>query len=152
MKDLINIAALFCCLSLLCPSQSFGQAGTPAVADDRDLALNLAEPDFTTVNLPTTLRLPRMKSAFRVTHRFSRSLSDGSFGELASDLFGIDNGAQIGLEYRFGIMNGLQAGIYRTSTGKTIQFFGQYDAIRQSSGVPVTVDVLASIEGLNNFH
>src|SRR4030095_10205647 len=98
----------------------------------RDMALNLAEPDFTIVNLPTTLRLPRMKSAFRVTHRFARSLTDGTFGQLASDLFGIDNGAQMGLEYRIGVMRGLQAGIYRTSTGKTIQFFGQYSAVQQS--------------------
>ncbi len=143
---------------LLAPVMSLAQSQTPAPApgpdprDEADLALNLAEPDFTIVNLPTTLRLPRMKSAFRVTHRFTRSLSDGSFGQLAGELFGIDSGAQIGLEYRIGIMRGLQAGIYRTSAGKTIQFFGQYDAIRQSENVPVTVDLLASIEGLNNFH
>jgi hypothetical protein len=155
MSASINLAAVFCCLSLLCPSQLFGQAGTPAAPHDddhRDLALNLAEPDFTTVNLPTTLRLPRMKSAFRVTHRFARSLSDGSFGDLAGDLFGIDRGALIGLEYRIGILRGLQAGINRTSAGKTITFFGQYSAVRQSDTVPITMDVLASIEGLNNFH
>jgi hypothetical protein len=137
---------------LAVPSASFAQAPAPDPRDERDKALNLAEPDFTIVNLPTTLRLPRLKSAFRVTHRFTRSLSDGSFGQLAGELFGIDNGAQIGLEYRIGIMRGLQAGIYRTSTGKTIQFFGQYDAVRQSVSVPVTMDILASIEGLNNFH
>ena len=140
--------------SLSVPAVSFAQAPapTPDPRDERDMALNLVEPDFTTVNLPATLRLPRMKSAFRVTHRFARSLSDGSFGDLASDLFGIDRGALIGLEYRIGIMRGLQAGINRTSAGKAIQFFGQYDAVRQSDAMPVTVDILASIEGLNNFH
>ena len=61
------------------------------------------------------------------------------FGSLAGNLFGIDSGAIIGLEYRFGVMRGLRAGIYRTSS-KTIQFFGQYDAMRQSS-VPFTLDV-----------
>jgi uncharacterized beta barrel domain-containing protein DUF5777 len=143
---------------LAVPVVSFAQAPAPAPVpipdprDGRDMALNLVEPDFTTVNLPTTLRLPRMKSAFRVTHRFARSLSDGSFGDLASDLFGIDRGAQIGLEYRIGVMRGLQAGINRTSTGKTIQFFGQYDTFRQSDTVPVTMDILASVEGINNFH
>jgi len=60
-------------------------------------------------------------------------------------------GALIGLEYRFGVMRGLQAGIYRTS-GRTIQFFGQYDAMRQTTSVPFTLNVVASIEGLNNFH
>jgi len=140
---------------LAIPVLSFAQAASPPSPDprdERDMALSLAEPDFTTVNLPTTLRLPRMKSAFRVTHRFARSLSDGSFGDLAGDLFGIDRGALIGLEYRFGVMRGLQAGINRTSAGKTIQFFGQYDAVRQSETMPVTLDILASIEGLNNFH
>ena len=92
-----------------------------------------------------------MKSAFRVTHRFGKSLTVGSFGQAAESFFGIDNGAQIGLEYRFGIMRGLQAGIYRTSD-KTIEFFGQYDWIRQSASVPVTLDVVATVEGLNNFH
>ena len=48
-------------------------------------------------------------------------------------------------------MRGLQAGIYRTS-GKTIQFFGQYDVMRQSASVPFTLNIVASIEGLNNFH
>jgi hypothetical protein len=48
-------------------------------------------------------------------------------------------------------MRGLQAGIYRTST-KTIQLFGQYDIMRQSESIPFTLNAVASIEGLNNFH
>ena len=129
-------------------------ASAPAKPDPRDIAdrrPNLVEPDFTTINLPTTLRLPRYRSAFRISHRFARTLTDGDFGKLASDLFGLDSGALIGLEYRFGVMRGLQAGIYRTSS-RTIQFFGQYDAMRQSATVPFTLDIVASIEGLNNFH
>jgi hypothetical protein len=135
-------------------AQEASAAPQPAAMDPRDIAdrrPNLVEPDFTTVNLPTTLRLPRYKSAFRITHRFARTLNDPDFGRLASNLFGLDSGALIGLEYRFGLMRGLQAGIYRTS-GKTIQFFGQYDAMRQSPSVPFTLNVVASIEGLNNFH
>ena len=124
---------------------------TPDPRDSADRRPSLVEPDFTIVNLPTTLRLPRYKSAFRITHRFTRTLNDPDFGRLASNLFGLDNGALIGLEYRFGLMRGLQAGIYRTS-GKTIQLFGQYDVMRQSESVPFTLDVVASIEGLNNFH
>ena len=119
--------------------------------DAADRKLNLAEPDFTTVNLPTTLRLPRYKSAFRVAHRFTRTLNDPRFGDLAGSLFGLDGGAFIGLEYRFGLMRGLQAGVYRTSD-KIIQFFGQYDAMRQTTAVPFTLNLVSSIEGLNNFH
>jgi hypothetical protein len=143
---------------LLVPSHATAQDSAssqmPSAVDPRDLAdrrPNVVEPDFTVINLPTTLRLPRFKSAFRISHRFARTLNDPDFGRLASDLFGLDSGAIIGLEYRFGIMRGLQAGIYRTSS-KTIQFFGQYDVMRQSESIPFTLNAVASIEGLNNFH
>ena len=145
---------VICCAAvaaLLCsPATSHAQSPPPAPASD-DAALNAAQPDFTIVNLPTTRRLPTMKSAFRVTHRFGRSLTRGSFADSAANLFGLDSGAQIGLEFRFGVMRGLQAGIYRTSD-KTIQFFGQYDLFRQGASKPATLDLVTTIEGLNNFH
>ncbi len=114
-----------------------------------DRAVDPSEPDFTIVGLPTTLRMPKFASAFRVTHRFNRSLGSGDFGDLASDLFGFDSGAQIGLEYRFGIRDGTQIGIHRTSE-RTIQFFGQHQLIRQGTSL-VGVDAIVAIEGGNNF-
>jgi hypothetical protein len=126
---------------------------TPSVAraqDDDPAALKLAEPDFTLVALPTSLRLPKFGSAFRVTHRFTRPLGDGSFGELAEDLFGIDSGAAIGLEYRFGIIPNGQIGIHRTSN-RTIEFFAQYSLFQQGQALPINLSVLGSIEGTNNF-
>ena len=122
----------------------------PAPEDDADLDLNLSQPDFSLVNLPTTLRLPRFKSAFRVTHRFGRPLGQGDIGDLAEDLFGLDSGGIIGLEYRFGLMRGLQVGILRTSE-RTIEFFSQYNLLNQRGGAPVGVGVIASIDGTNNF-
>ena len=119
--------------------------------DDPDRDPNPSQPDFSLVNLPTTVRLPRLKSAFRVTHRFFRSVGEGDFGDLADDLFGLDNGAIIGLEYRFGLMSGFQAGIIRTSGDKTIAVFGQYNVLNQRSGDPVGLGILASIEGMNNL-
>jgi Membrane bound beta barrel domain (DUF5777) len=121
-----------------------------APVDDPDLDINFAQPDFTLVALPTNLRLPRFKSAFRVTHRFTRPLANGSFGDLAGDLFGLDNGAQIGLEYRFGIMRGTQIGFHRTSE-KTIEFFAQREIVAQGDAFPLTVSALATIDGTNNF-
>jgi hypothetical protein len=129
---------------LLTPASTFAQA------DDPDRDPNRAQPDFSIVNLPTTLRVPRFGSAFRVTHRFARPLGLGDFGSLAEDLFGLDSGAQIGLEYRFGLMRGLQAGIYRTSN-RTIEFFGQYSALQQRDNGLVGLDVIAAIDGTNNF-
>ena len=45
-----------------------------------------------------------------------------TFGDLLEDFFGLDSGAQIGLEYRFGLLRGTQVGIHRTSD-RTIEFF-----------------------------
>ena len=76
-----------------------------------DGSLLLAEPDFTLIALPTSLPLPQNKSAFRVTHRFLRPLND-NFGDVSSDLFGLDSGAQIGLEYRYGVLKNAQVGVH----------------------------------------
>lgn len=114
-----------------------------------DAVLKLAEPDFALLSLPTSLRVPKYKSAFRVTHRFTRPLN-GGFGDVAGDLFGLDTGAQIGLEYRFGIIPNGQIGLHRTSSGKTVEFFAQYGVLRQGRS-PVDVSALISIEGTNNF-
>jgi hypothetical protein len=121
-----------------------------ATADDPDMDINYAQPDFTLSSLPTTLRVPRHKSAFRVTHRFTRALGEGDFGDLLGDFFGLDTGAQIGLEYRFGLFRGTQVGIHRTSD-RTIEFFGEHEVLAQSESFPLTVSAFASIDGTENF-
>ena len=142
LMTLWNVAVIVG-LCLATPSVARAQADDPA-------ALKLAEPDFTLVALPTSLRLPKFGSAFRVTHRFTRPLNDGDFGDLAADLFGIDSGAQIGLEYRFGIIPNGQIGIHRTSD-RTIELFAQYGLLPQGPTWPIDVSVLATIDGTNNF-
>jgi len=137
-----RLLSLCFCLAIGIPSAARAQ-------DVDDAVLRLAEPDFTLIGLPTNLRLPQFGSAFRVTHRFTRPLND-NFGDVAGDLFGIDSGAQIGLEYRFGIVRNGQIGIHRTSN-RTIELFGQYGVVRQSERRPVDVSALLAIEGTNNF-
>ncbi len=121
-----------------------------APPDDPDLDLVPLQPDFTIVAMPTALRLPRFKSSFRITHRFGRPLGQGDFGDLLEDFFGIDSGAQIGLDTRFGIMRRTQIGIHRTND-RTIELFTQYDLMQERDGRPVNLAVLASIDGTNNF-
>jgi len=130
------------------PPQNPPAAASPKQEDDA--VFDPSEPDFTVINIPTTARLPKFKSAFRLTHRFARPLGEGNFSDLLGDFFGLDNGAQIGLEFRISLLRKSQVGIYRTSD-KTIQFFGQYSILRQGQNAPVSVDALASIEGTNNF-
>jgi len=155
----VTAAALAVLLALhVAPVHAQPPADPPAAAPDQaadktanDRAVDASQPDFTLIALPTTLRIPRFGSSFRVTHRFTRPLGQGDFGDLVSDGLGTDGGAQIGLEYRFGIFAGTQAGVHRTSD-KTIAFFLQQNLLRQDKGSVVGVDVLGSIEGTNNFH
>ena len=121
-------------------------ARPPAAPDDE---VDPVEPDFVVVNLPTQARMPRGGWAFRVTHRFSRPLGDGSFGDLVEDFFGFDSGALIGLELRYGIARATQVGVYRTSD-RTIQLFGQRDVRRADDG-PVGLAVFAAVDGRDNF-
>jgi hypothetical protein len=66
--------------------------------------------------------------------------------------FGLDNGANIGLEFRFGVMKHLEAIVQRTSIGRTIQFTAKYDGWHQTASMPFGLSVIVSIEGDNNFH
>jgi len=125
-------------------------AQQPAAAADDDLEPQPAQPDFSVINLPTTLRLPNHSLAFRVTHRFTRALNQGSFRESLGDAFGLDSGAQIGLELRFAPFRGAQIGVYRTND-KTVQFFGSYNVLQQHDRVPVGLSVVGSVEGTGNF-
>jgi hypothetical protein len=152
---MIRSILILLALALAVPGHALAGQNAPApppvvVDDDPDRDPNPSQPDFTIVNLPTTLRVPRFKSAFRVTHRFGRPLGEGDFGEAAENLFGLDSGAIIGLEYRFGLMRGLQIGVLRTSN-RTIDFFTQYNLMQQGESRPLGIGVLASLEGTNNF-
>ena len=121
--------------------------GSPVMAQDEEV--DPLEPDYTVVNLPTTLRLPRHGAAFRLTHRFTRPLGEGDFGDLVKSFFGFDSAAQVGLELRFGLFPGTQLGVYRTND-RAIDFFMKQDVLRQN-GHPVGVSILGAVEGLDNF-
>src|SRR5687768_1022788 len=125
------------------------QSGAPAAEDDA--APVLAEPDFRVLNLPSTLRLPLHGSGFQLTHRFNGNLRQGSLSGNAGNLFGLDQGAAVGFEYRFGIARHVQAAVYRTAIDKTFQFYGKYDAVRQNDSIPVSLSALVSVEGADNF-
>ena len=120
--------------------------------DDDDAKLRPAEPDFVTINLPTTLPLPAHAMNFHLSHRFNEDLLNDSIGTQFSNVFGLDNGANIGLEFRYGVMKHLEAVVLRTSLSKTIQFTAKYDGWHQTATMPVGVSAIVSIEGENNFH
>jgi hypothetical protein len=127
------------------------QTSPAPVTSNPDVRLDPLQPDFNLAALPTNLRLPAHKMAFRVTHRFTRSLGSGDVGDLFNDFFGFDSGALIGLEFRYGLRPGTQVGIHRTSD-KTIEIFGQQSIwTEKADGHPLSIDAIATVEGLNNF-
>ena len=143
------------------PPQPPAQPQTPAASQpadasqptesNPDVRLDPLQPDFNLAALPTTLRMPEHKLAFRVTHRFTRSLGEGNFGDLLDNFFGFDSAALIGLELRYGLLPGTQVGVHRTSD-KTIEIFGQHNFLQQKAdGHPIGLDVIATFEGLDNM-
>src|SRR5436190_5526712 len=130
------------------PAGSSASAQQSATGDDA--VLRPAEPDYRLINTPTTLVLPRNHGAFELTHRFNENLAKGSFGSHADRLFGIDAGAVVGFEFRFGILRRVQAAAYRTTIDQTLQLHGKYDAVQQGEDVPISVSALLSVEGNDN--
>lgn len=124
-------------------------SAVPAAPPADDTAFVPAEPDFTLTALPTALRLPDGKWAFRVAHRFTRSLAQGTFGDLASDLFGLDGSALVGLEVRYGVRPGTQLALLRTSD-RTIQLLAQ-QSIVPAGARAAGIDAVAAVQGLDNF-
>ena len=139
-----------CAAVALASTAAFAQdPSAPAVPPIDDAVIKPAEPDYTLISLPTSLRLPAFKSAFRVTHRFTRPLScDACPNSLAGDGFGIDSGALIGLEYRFGIVPNGEVSIDRTSD-KTVEILGQYGLARQGVHSPIEASALAAVDITN---
>jgi hypothetical protein len=160
LPRLIAVSCSLACLGLTraeaAPRQQSGPAtGAPAATPQAGARTGTPhqpiEPDVTLVNLPTTLSLPAHKMNFRLTHRFAGNLRSGTFAQNLGNLFGLDNGAIIGLEFRFAPFRRAQAIISRTNLDKTFQFSGHYDVVRQGGRSPISWTALVSIEGTNNF-
>ena len=140
----LGFFCFFCALVFTLPRTSHAQSS------DDDAVLQPAEPDYRVINLPTTLRLPLYKSSFELTHRFNGNLRN-DFSDQASSLFGIDEGATVGFEYRFAPLRRLQLVAYRTGYDRTIQLYAKWDVLHQGGGMPVSISPILSIDGGDNF-
>ena len=132
------------------PADTSSTSAAAAVQeDDPDRDPNDSQPDYYVATINTNLRLPKHKLAFRLTHRFLRTLGDGDFGDLAERFFGLDSGAQIGLDLKYAPFSGAQIGIYRTSD-RTIQLQGQYNLVKDGNG-PIGISAVVNVDGTDNF-
>ena len=137
-------------------------AAAQAANDPDDFQIVQAEPDFGLTVLPTTLRMPAGKFAFRMTHRFSRPIAGtcpdegpkpdgcGGIGAFVENFFGFDSASRVGLELRYGVVPGTQVVLHRTND-RAIQVMAQSQLLRQSATRPITLDLVGAIEGRNNF-
>lgn len=123
---------------------------TAAQDDDPDRDPNDAQPDFYVATMNTTLRLPKGKMNFRLTHRFTTPLGQGDFGDLAGRLFGLDGGALVGLDLKYGLLPGFDVGIYRTSFDRAIQFQGRYNVLKDADAA-FGLSLVANVDGTDNF-
>lgn len=131
-------------------TQAAPTAAAPQDDPDRDLRVVVGEPDFTLGVLPTTLRMPKGKAAFRITHRFTYQINGGTVGELFENGLGFDSSATTGFELRVGVAAGTQLVVHRTGS-RNIQFLAQRQVVSQHRGGPVSFDLVAAVEGQNNF-
>ena len=131
------------------PATATAAATPPAQDDDPDRDPNDSQPDFYVATQNTNLRLPKGSFNFRLTHRFLRTLGDGDIGDLFERFFGLDSGAQIGLDLKYGLARGLNVGVYRTSD-RTIQLSGQYNILNDSDK-PFGLSAVVSVDGTDNF-
>lgn len=159
LKIVPFVAALALLVGL--PLGAAAQTAPPPTVPD-DLDINEVVPDFALTALPTTLRMPAGKFAFRMSHRFSRPIAGtcpdegpepdgcGGIGAFVENFFGFDSSSKVGLELRYGIVPGTQVVLHRTND-RAIQMLGQSQIFRQTGGRPFTLDVIGAIEGQNNF-
>lgn len=145
--------------ALVVPASASAQANPasastpPVIASqepDPDLQVVLGEPDFTLGALPTTLRMPAGKLLFHLTHRFSLPIAAGTAGDFFKNFFNMDSAAQIGFELRYGLRSGTQLDVLRTNE-RTIQFLAQQELVGQHAGGWLSADVIAAVEGRQNF-
>jgi hypothetical protein len=147
LRRILRLVSLGLALGLAGPV--LAQEPPPAAPVDDDREIDPVEPDFVIVNLPTNERIPRHAFAFFLTHRFSRPLGEGTFGDLAGDLFGLDSAAQVGLGLRFGLFAGTETTVYRTND-RAIQLSVKHDLFQQDSK-PLSLALNAVVEGRDNF-
>lgn len=135
-------------------AQAPAAAATPPSITTQDLDPDLrpvpSEPDFTLGALPTTLRVPKGKGVFHLTHRFTQPINEGSVGDFFSNFFQFDSAGRIGLEVRYGFWSGTQGAVHRTND-RTIQLSLQHELTAQSDDRPMTLQGFFTIEGRNNF-
>jgi len=99
------------------------------------------------VNLPNGKPLRRGEWDFFIGHRFSQDIDKAGLG----GLFGFDSSATVAYGVRVGLTDRLSVGLMRSNFDKTISLTSALQISRQSAETPLTVQLRAGADGIQNF-
>jgi hypothetical protein len=94
------------------------------------------------VNVATPFPVGARQWELLFTHRFQQTVQDGS----ASDLWGLDSSADIGIGLTFGITRSLDFGLYRSSFQEDFELAGRFLVLEQAPRVPLSLAVRAGVD------
>src|SRR5262245_10786174 len=99
------------------------------------------------VNLPNGKPLRRGEWDFFIGHRFTEDIDAAGLG----GLFGFDSSAVVAYGVKVGLTNRLGVGLMRSNLDKTISLSSAFQISRQSAEVPLTFQLRAGVDGVQNF-
>jgi hypothetical protein len=91
---------------------------------------------------PYTLGARKLEVLF--THRFQQAINDGD----SHNLWGLDNGADVGIGFVWGAAPRLDLSVYRASFQEDFELAGKFMAFEQSRRIPLTMAVRAGVDHL----
>lgn len=94
--------------------------------------------------LPTTTTLGRNTLQYRIDHRFGRLGTERG-------AFGLDAGVVMSMGIAYGILDGWDVRLRRSSTRKNWELGTKYIALRQEDGRPVSIGGYVSVEHYRDF-
>lgn len=133
---------------------------TPASTGNEQQTYRASEPyDYQLVNVPTPKRVPKGSFNVHFTHRFSSTITGQGqdFGDVASELFGLDSLSVSSLGFTYGFTDRLYGKILRspvcdsTALCKTIEMGLGFHLLDEGGRSPVAMSVYGSVEGNDNF-
>jgi uncharacterized beta barrel domain-containing protein DUF5777 len=128
----------FLCATLLLPARAAAQEASPYEPLRRDpLGTRLID-----VATPYTIGARTIEVLF--THRFQQTVQQGD----SSTLWGLDGGADVGLEIGLGLTPHLDLSLLRSSFQENFELAGKFLVLEQAPRVPLSLALRAGVDRL----
>jgi hypothetical protein len=97
-----------------------------------------------------SLPAPTLPSAgtweIKFSHRFNQSIDEGSFGDRANDLFGLDSGADVNFGVYYTLRRHLQVSVARSNTNDTYEAAAKWVFLQQAPSVPANISLRGGVD------